>query len=65
MEGFQFEGSPQFTGYIPSYGLVDAQVNVKVNKIKTTFKIGASNVLNNKHFETYGGHRSGDLLTWV
>ena len=61
VEGFQFEGSPQFTGYIPSYGLVDAQVNVTVNKIKTTFKIGASNVLNNKHFETYGGPQVGRL----
>jgi len=32
-----------------------------VNKIKTTFKIGASNVLNNKHFETYGGPQVGRL----
>ena len=24
VEGFLFEGSPQFTGSIPSYGLVDA-----------------------------------------
>ena len=28
VEGFLFEGSPQFTGSIPSYGLVDAQCSL-------------------------------------
>lgn len=45
IEGFLFEGSPQFTGYVPSYDMVDAQVNLFVPKINCTFKIGSSNLL--------------------
>ncbi|MEO1628755.1 MAG: TonB-dependent receptor, partial [Bacteroidota bacterium] len=29
IEGFLFEGSPQFTGFIPTYDLLDAQINFK------------------------------------
>ncbi len=61
VEGFQFEGSPQFTGYVPSYGLLDAQVSIGLDRLNTTVKIGASNVLDNKHFETYGGPYIGRL----
>ncbi|MFK7934076.1 MAG: TonB-dependent receptor [Saprospiraceae bacterium] len=61
IEGFLFEGSPQFTGLIPTYDLVDAQINYKATRINTTFKLGASNVLNNKQFQTYGGPRIGRL----
>ncbi len=61
IEGFLFEGSPQFTGRIPTYDLVDAQVNHEWRKINTTIKIGASNLLNNKQFQTYGGPRIGRL----
>ena len=61
VQGFLFEGSPQFTGFIPSYGLLDAQVNVTVDKIDTTFKIGASNLLDNQVFQTYGGPVVGRL----
>ena len=61
VEGFLFEGSPQFTGFIPTYDMLDAQVNYKFQKIKTTLKIGASNVLNNQSFQTYGGPRIGRL----
>ncbi len=61
IEGFLFEGSPQFTGRIPSYDLVDAQVNHEWRKLNTTVKIGASNLLNNKQFQTYGGPRIGRL----
>lgn len=61
VQGFIFEGSPQFTGFIPSYQLVDAQVNVRVKKLNTTFKLGASNLLNNLHYETYGGPEIGRL----
>lgn len=55
VQGFTFEGSPQFTGYVPSYDLLDAQVNMTLDKMNTTIKLGASNLLNNEHFETYGG----------
>ena len=61
VEGFLFEGSPQFTGFVPTYDLLDAQINLKVKKINTTFKIGASNLLNNKQFQTYGGPKIGRL----
>ena len=61
VEGFQFEGSPQFTGYVPSYGILDAQVSVDQDKLKSTFKVGVSNMLNNEHYETYGGPSVGRL----
>ncbi|RMF30739.1 MAG: TonB-dependent receptor, partial [Bacteroidetes bacterium] len=61
IQGFLFENSPQFTGSIDDYALLDAQVNVKFDKLNTTFKVGASNLLNNKVFQTYGGPRIGRL----
>lgn len=61
IQGFVFEGSPQFTGFIPSYNLLDGQINYKVPSIHTTFKIGASNILNNQQFQTYGAPRIGRL----
>ena len=61
IEGFLFEGSPQFTGFIPTYTLVDAQINWRSSKLNTTFKLGASNILNDKNFQTYGGPRIGRM----
>jgi iron complex outermembrane receptor protein len=61
IEGFVFEGSPQFTGAIDSYGLLDAQVNWTWSKINTTLKIGASNVLDNRVYQVYGGPQVGRL----
>ncbi|MBV6439844.1 MAG: TonB-dependent receptor [Haliscomenobacteraceae bacterium CHB4] len=61
IQGFVFEGSPQFTGDIPDYDLLDAQINCTVPRWKMTFKIGAANVLNNKQFQTYGGPRIGRM----
>jgi iron complex outermembrane receptor protein len=61
IQGFLFEGSPQFTGLVPTYDLLDAQINYKVPSINTTFKLGASNLMNNKQFQTYGGPRIGRL----
>ena len=45
IEGFVFEGSPQFTGAVPTYDMLDIQINYQVPSIKTTFKLGASNLL--------------------
>src|SRR5690606_3980977 len=39
VQGFTFTGSPQFTGAIPSYGMLDVQVNKHVPKIYCTFKV--------------------------
>lgn len=61
IEGFLFEGSPQFTGFIPTYDMLDAQVNYKFTKLNTTIKVGASNILDNRQFQTYGGPRIGRL----
>ncbi len=61
IEGFLFEGSPQFTGFIPTYDMLDAQFNVGIPKLNTTVKIGASNILNKQNFQTYGGPRIGRL----
>jgi iron complex outermembrane receptor protein len=62
VEGFLFEGSPQFTGEIESYGLLDAQVTRKFPETKSTFKLGCSNILNNLHYEVYGGPLIGRLV---
>ncbi|MFN4299559.1 MAG: carboxypeptidase-like regulatory domain-containing protein [Thermaurantimonas sp.] len=61
IQGFLFEGSPQFTGSIDSYDMLDAQVNYLVKKWKTTFKLGGTNLLNNKVFMVFGGPRVGRL----
>jgi iron complex outermembrane receptor protein len=59
--GFIFEGSPQYTGYVPAYDMVDAQLNKKVPVWHCTFKVGASNLLDNRVFQVYGGPRVGRL----
>jgi outer membrane receptor protein involved in Fe transport len=61
IEGFVFEGSPQFSGSIPSYTLLDAQVNYVIKKWNTTCKLGASNLLNNMVYQVYGGPRVGRM----
>lgn len=44
VEGYTFEGSPQFTGTIPTYDMVDAQVSISFPKAHLTTKLGASNL---------------------
>jgi outer membrane receptor protein involved in Fe transport len=61
VQGFIFEGSPQFTGQIEDYALLDAQISKDFKSINTTIKLGASNILNNMAFQTYGGPRIGRL----
>ncbi len=61
VQGFEFVGSPQFTGFVPTYHLLDAQVNKYVKKIKTTFKLGASNVLNRQQLQVFGGPYIGRM----
>lgn len=61
VDSFIFEGSPQFTGFIEDYGLLDAQVNFDIPTINTNIKIGASNILDNQVFQVYGGPRIGRL----
>jgi len=44
VQGYTFTGSPQFTGEIPTYDMVDAQVSVSFPKQHLTAKLGASNL---------------------
>ncbi len=64
IQGFVFEGSPQFTGFVPTYDMVDVQVNKKIisSKFNTTIKLGANNVLNNKQIQVFGGPRIGRMI---
>ena len=68
VEGFLFEGSPQFTGRIPSYSLVDAQTSWTSADTHWTVKLGSSNLLNQRVVQVYGGPAVGRLtylsLTW-
>jgi outer membrane receptor for ferrienterochelin and colicin len=61
IEGFEFEGSPQFTGFVDTYYLVDAQVNYRWVDKNLTFKLGASNLLDNRVYQVYGGPQVGRL----
>jgi len=60
-QGFTFEGSPQFTGVVPAYGMLDFQVNKYFPDEKLTIKVGASNALNNEVIQVYGGPRVGRM----
>jgi outer membrane receptor protein involved in Fe transport len=61
VEGFVFEGSPQFTGFVDSYYMVDAAVTSNFKKINTTVKLGASNLTNNEVYTVYGGPLIGRM----
>lgn len=61
IEGFLFEGSPQFTGFVPTYDHLDVQINWQWIGMGLTLKMGASNVLNKQNFQTYGGPEIGRL----
>lgn len=61
VDSYIYEGSPQFTGTIPKYDILDAQITKKIPKYHTTIKIGSSNILNNLHYEVYGGPYIGRM----
>ena len=67
IEGFLFEGSPQFTGMIPTYDLVDAQVNLKVPGVLSNIKIGATNLLGDEYFTAFGTGFIGSqyYVSWI
>ncbi|MES2620085.1 MAG: TonB-dependent receptor [Bacteroidota bacterium] len=62
IHGFTFEGSPQFTGAIPTYSLLDAQISWECQKIYTTFKLGGSNLVSKMNYQTYGGPAVGRMI---
>jgi len=61
IEGFLFEGSPQFTGEIESYYMLDAQVSKLYKRHGLTVKLGASNLTDNRAYQVYGGPQVGRL----
>tara|TARA_B100001287_G_scaffold5367_1_gene4144 strand:+ start:13048 stop:15948 length:2901 start_codon:yes stop_codon:yes gene_type:complete len=61
VQGFIFEGSPQFTGKVPTYSLLDFQITKLFLKQNISIKIGASNILNNKILQVYGGPYIGRM----
>jgi hypothetical protein len=61
VQGFRFEGSPQFTGDVPAYYLLDLMFSKVIPKYKAMIKFGASNITNNKVMQVYGGPRIGRM----
>lgn len=61
VEGFTYEGSPQFTGFVPTYDMFDAQINYRSPKIYTTVKLGASNLFGVKRFEKKTDENGGKI----
>ena len=62
VDNFKYEGSPQFTGDIPSYDIIDLQLSKKLLEINADIKVGASNLINNRHYEVYGGPYIGRMF---
>jgi outer membrane receptor protein involved in Fe transport len=54
-----FDWQSSFTNYtlypVPAYNTIDAQISYKVPNIKSTIKVGGSNILNSKYLQSGGG----------
>lgn len=61
VDQYFWEGSPQFTGPVPSFIVLDAQMNYTLKIPGVNFKVGCSNLLNNMHIEAYGGPEIGRM----
>jgi iron complex outermembrane recepter protein len=66
VDGFYWQSSFG-DGNVPSYYLLDAQVNYEIKQWKSIFRVGGSNLLNNRHIEAYGSPRIGMMgyLSWT
>lgn len=53
--------SPLANGRVPAYNTWDAQVTYRVPKIKTSFKLGAANLLNQRYIQYAAGPTIGGL----
>lgn len=51
-----------FTGLLPAYNLVDAQVSYKFPKYKTILRLGGTNILNNRHLEALVSSTIGAMV---
>src|SRR5690606_19256651 len=61
VDNYFWEGSPQFTGPVPKFDIIDAQINYTLAKYNFNFKLGCSNLLRNMHIEAYGGPLIGRM----
>lgn len=54
-------------GLVPEFHVLDAQINFKVPKLKSTFKAGATNLLGDEYFTAYGTGFIGSqyYLSWT
>jgi iron complex outermembrane receptor protein len=59
-DGFKWE-SPLANGSVPAYQVVDAQVNYRIPRAKTTIKIGGANIFNNRYIQYAAGPTIGGL----
>jgi outer membrane receptor protein involved in Fe transport len=62
VDSFEYFGSPQFSGPVNAYGLLDLQVNYTFKEYNTRIKAGSSNILDNQHYEAYGAPLIGRLV---
>ncbi|MCS7297750.1 MAG: TonB-dependent receptor [Bacteroidia bacterium] len=63
VHGFWFEGSPQFTGYVPSYGTLDGQLSWRPAATPSvTYKVGGTNLIGRRFFQAYGAPYIGRLV---
>jgi len=61
VDEFQWE-STFGDGTVPSYHVLDMQISYEVPKWHSTFRIGASNIYNQRRIEAYGSPRVGAMV---
>jgi len=54
-------------GAIPAYNVLDAQINYRVPSLKSTFKVGATNLLGDEYFTAIGVGNIGSMyyVSWT
>ena len=54
-------------GVVPEFHVVDAQINLKVPHLKSTFKAGATNLLGDEYFTAFGTGNVGSMyyISWT
>ncbi|NJL15115.1 MAG: TonB-dependent receptor plug domain-containing protein [Microscillaceae bacterium] len=60
-DAVDWESPGFFTGRIPGFGVIDAVVTYQVKKIKSIFKLGASNLLNNRYQQAFANPNLGAM----
>jgi hypothetical protein len=53
--------SPLVTGAVSAFNTIDAQVTYSLPKLKSTIKVGAADLFNNRYYQYAGGPTIGGL----